>query len=79
MTLNRSSAGPCDPIHRGPSPRERFFTVAAVAEFISVSVRTVRRWIKRGELGAHHFGTAVRIAERDLNAFIARPSPAIGS
>jgi excisionase family DNA binding protein len=50
----------------------RFFTVAAVAEFVGVSVRTVRRWIKRGDLVAHHFGAAVRIAESDLKAFIAR-------
>lgn len=53
---------------RGPI---RFFTIAEVAEFTGVSVRTVRRWIKSGELVAHHFGTAVRIAESDLKAFIA--------
>ena len=39
---------------------------------LGVSTRTVRRWIKRGDLVAHHFGTAVRIAEADLKAFIAR-------
>ena len=76
MTRNLSAGGgaPRDPDHRGQSPREqmRFFTVAAVAEFIDVSVRTVRRWIKSGDLVAHHFGTAVRIAESDLKAFIAR-------
>jgi excisionase family DNA binding protein len=54
------------------APNTRFFTVAAVAAFLDVSVRTVRRWIKRGHLVAHHFGAAVRIAESDLNAFIAR-------
>jgi excisionase family DNA binding protein len=32
----------------------------------------VRRWIKSGELVAHHFGNAVRIAESDLKHFIAR-------
>jgi excisionase family DNA binding protein len=50
----------------------KFFTIADVADFLGVSVRTVRRWIKSGALVAHHFGTAVRIAESDLKAFIAR-------
>jgi excisionase family DNA binding protein len=72
-----SSAGRAaqrDPAHRRQTQREhmRFFTVAAVAAIFDVSVRTVRRWIKSGELVAHHFGAAVRIAESDLNAFIAR-------
>ena len=62
MTLHRSAAG------AGP----RFFTVAAVAALLAVSVRTVRRWIRRGDLVAHRFGTAVRIAESDLRAFVAR-------
>ena len=50
----------------------RFFTIRAVAERLEVATRTVRRWIKSGDLVAHRFGTAVRIAESDLNAFIAR-------
>jgi len=48
----------------------RFITVAEVAEFIGVSQRTVRRWIKQKKLVAHYFGAAVRIAETDLKAFI---------
>ena len=56
-------------ILRGPI---RFFTVAEVADAVEVSVRTVRRWIKSGDLVAHHFGTAVRIAESDLKAFLAQ-------
>ena len=62
MTFNRSAVG------AGP----RFFTVAAVAALLAVSVRTVRRWIRRGDLIAHRFGTAVRIAESDLRVFIGR-------
>jgi excisionase family DNA binding protein len=53
-------------------PLTKFYTVDQVADALGVSVRTVRRWITRGELIAHHFGNAVRIAERDLKAFIAR-------
>ena len=74
MTQSFCGGGaPRDPATAG-NPREqmRFFTVAEVAESIGVSVRTVRRWIKRGELVAHHFGAVVRIAESDLKAFIAR-------
>jgi excisionase family DNA binding protein len=56
-------------ISRGPI---RFFTVAEAAEAVDVSTRTVRRWIKSGELAAHYFGAVVRIAESDLKAFIAR-------
>ena len=50
----------------------KFFTITEVAERLGVATRTVRRWIKSGYLVAHHFGTAVRIAESDLKAFIAR-------
>jgi excisionase family DNA binding protein len=50
---------------------ETFFTVAQVAEYLSVSERTVHRWIHDGELIAHHFGRAVRIAASSLGAFLA--------
>ena len=74
MTRNRSLlVRPTRSSHWGkPAGEMRFFTVAAVAEILGVSTRTVRRWIKSGDLVAHHFGAAVRIAESDLKAFIAR-------
>jgi excisionase family DNA binding protein len=50
----------------------KFFTIPEVAECLNVSTRTVRRWIKRGELIAHRPGGVVRIAESDLGAFLAR-------
>jgi excisionase family DNA binding protein len=49
----------------------KFFTIAEVAERLRVSTRTVRRWIKAGDLVAHRFGGVVRIAETDLRAFLA--------
>ena len=49
----------------------KFYTVDQVAGMLDVSTRSVRRWIKQKKLIAHHFGTAVRIAETDLKAFIA--------
>jgi excisionase family DNA binding protein len=47
----------------------QFFTLAEVAKRLSVSGRTVRRWIERGELIAHRFGAAVRIAETLMKKF----------
>jgi excisionase family DNA binding protein len=49
----------------------QFFTIAEVAACVDVSTRTVRRWIKSGELVAHYFGGVVRIAESDFRAFLA--------
>lgn len=52
-------------------PISRFFTIAQVASLLSVSQRTVRRWIAANELLAHKFGSGVRISEVDLKAFLA--------
>jgi excisionase family DNA binding protein len=49
----------------------RFFTIAEVAERLHVATRTVRRWIKAGDLVVHRAGSVVRIAEPDLRAFLA--------
>jgi excisionase family DNA binding protein len=51
--------------------RIRFFTIAEVAERLQVAPRTVRRWIKAGDLIVHRVGGVVRIAEVDLRAFLA--------
>jgi len=48
-----------------------FFTIAEVAERLHVATRTVRRWIKAGDLVVHRVGGVVRIAEDDLRAFLA--------
>jgi excisionase family DNA binding protein len=50
----------------------RFYSIAEVAEIIGVSRRTVRRWIAKKDLIAHHFGRSVRIAEDDLKIFLAQ-------
>jgi excisionase family DNA binding protein len=49
----------------------KFFTIAEVADRLDVATRTVRRWIKGGELVVHRIGGVVRIAESDLRAFLA--------
>jgi excisionase family DNA binding protein len=56
---------------RDRRPRIQFFTIAETAEMLRVATRTVRRRIAAGELVAHRFGGAVRIAENDLRAFLA--------
>jgi len=50
--------------------RIRFFSIADVAEWLGVSARTVRRWIKSGVLVAHRIGGVVRIGEHDFRQFL---------
>jgi excisionase family DNA binding protein len=57
---------------RDGANRPRFFTIANVAESLSVSTRTVRRWLDAGELIAHRFNGVLRISDADLHAFLAR-------
>ena len=52
--------------------KPKFYTIGAVAEMLDVSVRTVRRWSVRGELIAHQIGGVVRVAQADLENFLAR-------
>src|SRR6478736_3362903 len=55
-----------------PLPNRAFsaalFTISDVADSLSVSNRTVRRWIDRRLLIAHRIGGTIRIAEADLKA-----------
>jgi excisionase family DNA binding protein len=55
----------------GQQSKAQFFTIAAVAQRLDVSARTVHRWIGEGKLIVHRFGRSVRISEADLNAFLA--------
>lgn len=43
-----------------------------MAEFLSVSDRTVRNWIRRGELPSYKLGAARRIDPADVATFLAR-------
>jgi excisionase family DNA binding protein len=58
-------------VRRRPQAPIHFFTMGEVANSLSLSTRTVRRWIDAGDLIAHRLGTIVRIAEPDLRAFLA--------
>ena len=46
-----------------------FFTLIQVAEFLQISVKTVRRLIAAGALRTHRFGRQHRVAADDLLAF----------
>ncbi len=52
-----------------PSPT-LLFSIEQVAIRLNVSVVTVRRWIKRGELIAHKLGHMWRISEADFELFL---------
>jgi excisionase family DNA binding protein len=49
-----------------------FFTERALADFLAVSDRTVRNWIRRGDLPSYKFGAARRIDPNDVEDFLAR-------
>ncbi len=57
------------PQHSGIS---HFYTVLEIAKHLKVSERQVRRWIAKNELVVHRLGRSVRVAESDLDAFLAR-------
>lgn len=52
---------------RGP---QAFWTVEEVADYLSVSIRTVRRWIANRRLIVHEFGNAIRISDSDFRLFL---------
>lgn len=50
----------------------RMMTIDETAELVAVSARTVRRWIRAGDLVAHRFGRHWRISRTDLMSFLNR-------
>ncbi|OUV71782.1 MAG: hypothetical protein CBC83_07535, partial [Flavobacteriales bacterium TMED123] len=46
-----------------------FLTVDQVAALLGVSAKTIRRWVKIGDLAHHRFGRQVRISLADLRSF----------
>lgn len=49
-----------------------FFTERTLADFLAVSDRTIRNWIRRGDLPSYKLGAARRIDPADVEAFLAR-------
>ena len=54
------------------APEERAYTTDEVALHLNVSRRSVRQWIKAGELAAMRLGREYRIEAKDLERFKAR-------
>jgi len=55
---------------KAPSPS--FFTERTLADFLAVSDRTIRNWIRRGDLPSYKLGAARRIDPADVEGFLAR-------
>jgi len=49
-----------------------FFTERSLAEYLAVSDRTIRNWIRRGELPSYKLGAARRIDPADVEEFLIR-------
>ncbi|MBR0673836.1 helix-turn-helix domain-containing protein [Neoroseomonas soli] len=49
----------------------RLRSLGEVADYLGVSIRTVRRLIVRGELRAHRVGRSLRIQDAELAAYVA--------
>lgn len=54
------------------SPSPSFITERTLADFLAVSDRTVRNWIRRGELPSYKLGAARRIDPADVEDFLVR-------
>jgi len=50
----------------------QFFTERSLAAYLAVSDRTIRNWIRRGELPSYKLGASRRIDPADVDAFLAR-------
>jgi excisionase family DNA binding protein len=48
-----------------------FFTERSLAAYLAVSDRTIRNWIRRGELPSYKLGAARRIDPSDVEDFLA--------
>ena len=53
-------------------PSDTYQTVKEVADRLKVAQATVRHWIKAGDLRAIDIGKGWRIADADLDAFLAQ-------
>jgi excisionase family DNA binding protein len=49
-----------------------FFTERTLAAYLAVSDRTIRNWIRRGELPSYKLGASRRIDPDDVEDFLAR-------
>jgi putative molybdopterin biosynthesis protein len=62
-----------------PAEHKTFLTPQEVSDLLRVSVYTVRRWIKEGDLPAYKVGRGWRISESDIDAWLRRNQSAIAA
>jgi excisionase family DNA binding protein len=55
-----------------PAAPPSFFTERTLAAYLAVSDRTIRNWIRRGELPSYKLGAARRIDPADVDVFLAQ-------
>lgn len=53
-------------------PSASFFTERTLAAYLAISDRTVRNWIRRGDLPSYKLGASRRIDPADVEDFLAR-------
>jgi excisionase family DNA binding protein len=58
-------------MRRSAAPIPSFFTERTLADYLAVSDRTIRNWIRRGELPSYKLGASRRIDPADVDAFLA--------
>ena len=58
--------------HEDGKPPPAFFTERTLAAYLAVSDRTIRNWIRRGELPSYKLGASRRIDPADVEDFLAR-------
>jgi len=57
-------------VKANPAQSQTFFTERSLAAYLAVSDRTIRNWIRRGELPSYKLGAARRIDPTDVDAFL---------
>lgn len=55
-----------------PAQSDTFFTERTLAAYLAVSDRTIRNWIRCGELPSYKLGAARRIDPADVEDFLVR-------
>lgn len=56
----------------GSPEEDRYLTPTDAAKIAGVHEKTVKKWVARGELEAHHAGRLLRIRPGDLRAYMRR-------
>jgi excisionase family DNA binding protein len=68
----QSALSPDNECVNAKAPGPAFFTERTLATYLAVSDRTIRNWIRRGELPSYKLGASRRIDPADVEDFLAR-------